>query len=115
MSIKTWLSKAGTVFASGTDTLSSDVLGAAKWLGRTAYKGRMGILGVSTIGSTFYNADKVRRKAMAFPEFSVKRPGGSAFGSGFITWSKGSGMPANHLSSNGIGLALSANRHSSII
>jgi hypothetical protein len=36
-------------------------------------------------------------------------------GNGYITWAKGSGMQANNLSSNGIGLSLNKLRHTSII
>ena len=38
-----------------------------------------------------------------------------SYGSGYISWSKTSGMPANHLSTDGLSLALSKNRHISTI
>ena len=40
---------------------------------------------------------------------------GVGYGPGFISWSKKGGMPANHLSTNGLTNALHGMRHSSII
>jgi len=45
----------------------------------------------------------------------IEKPANVGTGSGFISWSKSSGMPANHLSTNGLSLALSNMRHSSTI
>ena len=45
----------------------------------------------------------------------VESPVKVSYGSGYISWSKSAGMPANHLSTDGLSLALSKNRHVSTI
>lgn len=45
----------------------------------------------------------------------VERQGGYSEGPGYISFSKTSGMPDNHLNTQGIGLSLSRLRHTSII
>jgi len=45
----------------------------------------------------------------------IEKPRSLTLGPGFINWSKTSGMPANHLSTDGLALALSKTRHVSLI
>ena len=61
------------------------------------------------IASSLYHSFKVQRP----PEMG--RIGPMMYGSGYISWSKNSGMPADHLSTNGLSLALSNTRHTSVI
>lgn len=52
-------------------------------------------------------------KSISFSQ--PQRPSALRSGPGYISWSKTSGMPANHLSTDGLGLALSNARHTSTI
>ncbi len=45
----------------------------------------------------------------------IERPSSLRSGSGYISWSKKQGMPANHLSTDGLSLAMSNMRHTSTI
>lgn len=58
------------------------------------------------LGSSLVNSSKFR---------TVGRPSSMGSGPGYITWGKTRGMPANHLSTNGLSLSLSNLRHTSTI
>ena len=46
---------------------------------------------------------------------SIDKPSTMIGGPGYISWNKTSGMPSDHLSTNGLSLSLSKMRHSSIL
>ena len=69
----------------------------------------------------FWTAEAFTMKTLArgfkvnkHEDFSGQRSS-LGYGSGYISWSKNQGMPADHLSTNGLSLALSNTRHTSVI
>lgn len=61
---------------------------------------------ISTMGSQLWKRVQMR---------PISRTSGLRSGPGYISWGKTSGMPANHLSTDGLGLSLSNLRHTSVI
>lgn len=61
---------------------------------------------LSSIGNQLWKTIRFR---------SIDRPTSLRYGPGYISWGKTSGMPANHLSTDGLSLALSNMRHTSAI
>jgi len=65
------------------------------------------------VAGTAFGVGKQITQSMSFRR--MEPPGGVGFGSGYISWSKTNGMPADHLSTNGLSLSLSNMRHTSVI
>ena len=82
----------------------------ASWVGRhpkTTIGGFAALTATSGIGSNSW-------KSLTF---SNERPGtpSTSYGPGYMSWGKRTGMPANHLSTQGLSLGLSKMRHTSTI
>ena len=82
----------------------------ASWMGRHPKS----VIGGSAALTAGYGIASQSWKALTF---SNNRPGvpSTAYGPGYMSWGKRTGMPANHLSTQGLSLGLSKMRHTSTI
>lgn len=81
------------------------------WGGKAAYATAVGMAGL--VGGYTVGRSMLSQLRHTQPVETIHRGGG--YGPGYITWSKKSGMPANHLGTNNLMNSLHRMRHDSII